>query len=103
VITIRYKTFYRSNIAVAKCLLEAGRKHTIPRHKNVLTSRPITTAKVNDIHKLLRVTHGEQWRERSDLKLYVDIKAADHGDADASCEDTDTEFNCVEDDVVIAV
>ena len=96
-VSVHCEQSYRYDVAEPVNVLKRGRQHRNIKLTVSPTNRPISGAKLKDIHNLLRVTCGPKWRKLHGTEVYQKLRAVE--DATESIKPDD---NCVWADVDIS-
>jgi hypothetical protein len=90
---------FRSSIGTSVCLLKRGKSHGNINPAPLPSKRPISKAKLNDVHKLLSVTFGNGWKDLPQAEVYRNLTCSetvrddiDLPAADCNCADEDIGF-----------
>jgi hypothetical protein len=89
---------YNSDAATAVNLLKKGQKHMNLKLKAVPNERPISAPKLKDIHNLLKVSYGVNWKKIAGTEIYQNLKSASNvkdeltPDKDCQCADEEIAF-----------
>lgn len=100
-ILVRCESNYNSNVAKAVNLLKRGKKHANLKLNVVpgFNERPISAPKLKDIHNLLKVSFGLNWKKIPGTDIYRELKSApgvkDDLPPDKNCECGDVESSCL--------
>lgn len=70
---IRGEMFYQSDLNKSSNVCKTGQKTSMLRPTTISLGAPVTRAKIADVDKLLQKHFGLDWKERDDLKFYLDI------------------------------
>ncbi|KAL0879252.1 hypothetical protein ABMA27_003032 [Loxostege sticticalis] len=70
---IRGEMFYQSDLNKSSNVCKTAQKTSMLRPTTISLGAPVTRAKIADVDKLLQKHFGLYWKERDDLKFYLDI------------------------------
>ena len=78
VIDVRCESSYRCDAAVSVNILKKGQKHSYLNIVRTPTDRPLTSAKLKDIHNLICVAYGDAWKDIPGIEVYNNLKSSPH-------------------------
>jgi len=97
-IDVRCEASYKSDIAAPVNILKKGQKHGNLNLARCPSDKSINSAKLKDIHNLLRLVLGENWKSLPGVEVYLNLKASPYikDDSlpakDCECADEDIAF-----------
>jgi len=74
VINVRCESSYKCDVDTPVNLLKKEKKHSNIVVNRLPSSRPINPKKLKDIHKLLHVAYGANWRDLPGVEVYLNLE-----------------------------